>query len=117
MTPISAISSILAISRPFATKIIFRLKKSDFLGTVQGKDGGVFLTKLPAEVSLLDILVAVGFDSRLNECLSPDFRCPLMQECKVYQFFVGQEQQLFQALRDKKLSEVAFTNADLHLKT
>jgi len=117
VAPISTISSLLSISRPFATKIIFRLKKSGFVGTVQGKDGGVFLTKLPTEISLLDILVAVGFKSRLNECMNPDFHCPMIQECKLYHFFEGQEQQLLQALRDTKISDVAFTNTDLHQKT
>ena len=117
VTPISILSSSLSISRPFATKIIFRLKKSGYISTVQGKDGGVFLTKAPTEISLYEILVAVGFKSRLNECMSPSFLCSMMSDCRLYQFFEAQEQQLFQAIRNKKLSEVAFTDAQLHLKT
>jgi len=110
---ISHLAKVLFLSRPFTTKIIFRLKNANIVTTVQGKDGGVYLTKFPQDVSVYDVLQAMGYDSRLNECLAEGHDCPMEDVCRLYVFFGQQEEQLINSFKAKKLSQVAITDAQL----
>jgi len=107
------LSQKLAISRPFATKIIFKLRQKNIIGTVQGKRGGIYLKADPYKLSLLDVLKAMDFDSTLNECLHNPQICPLISICKIHAFFLQQEIQLLNTLEDKKIIEFIFSDADL----
>ena len=107
------VSQKLAISRPFASKIIFKLRQKNIIGTTQGKYGGVYLKSDPHKLSLLDILKAMDFDSTLNECLHNPQICPLIPVCKIHVFFLQQETQLLNTLKEKKIIEFAFSDADL----
>ena len=110
------VSQKLAISRPFAAKIIFKLRQKNIIGTVQGKHGGVFLKADPHKLSLLDVLKAMDFDSTLNECLRNPQICPLISICKIHVFFLQQETQLLNTLKEKKIIEFVFSDADLDTK-
>ncbi len=114
-TPVSlrVLSQKLAISRPFASKIIFKLKKKNIINTVQGKQGGVFLRANPQTLSFYDILVAMDFDSTLNECVSNPQICPLITVCKIHLFFVRQEAKLLGTLKDQKISDYIFSDQEL----
>lgn len=111
--PISVISQKLFITRPFATKIIYKLKTSKIIDTIQGKSGGVFLNVDPENLSLFDILQATGFDSHLNECLKLDAICPFKKECEIRSFFVEKENDLFNSLKEKKISEFKILDSEL----
>ncbi len=54
------ISQKLFITRPFATKIVYRLKQHSILTTTQGKDGGVSLNANPETLSVYNILRVYG---------------------------------------------------------
>ena len=103
--PVSMISQKLFITRPFATKIIYKLKTKKIVDTVQGKSGGIFLKVNPEQLSLFDILEATEFDSHLNECLKIHTICPLEKKCGIHNFFLEKEEDLFQSLKEKKISE------------
>ena len=113
LVPISRLAKLLYLSRPFTTKIVFRLKNNKIITTVQGKDGGVFLTGDPSQVSVYDVLHAMGYDSRLNECLARGYECPMEDACKLHLFFAKQEKILIDGFKAKKLSQVAITDAQL----
>ncbi len=113
LVPISRIASLLYLSRPFTTKIVYRLKSQNIIGTVQGKDGGVYLTQPPDQTSVFDVLLAMGFDSRLNECLAEGHHCPMEDNCHLHTFFEEQERQLLEKFKSKTLLDVAFYDAQL----
>jgi Rrf2 family transcriptional regulator, nitric oxide-sensitive transcriptional repressor len=113
LTSISRLAQLLFLSRPFTTKIVFQLKNEHIVTTVQGKDGGVYLTNDPKDVSVYDVLRAMGYDSRLNECLAEGHQCPMEGICRLHVFFDQQEALLMNNLKEKKLSELIISDAQL----
>ena len=106
--PLSQISKQMHLSRPFATKIVYTLIKSKVLNSVQGKTGGIYLEKKANELSVFDILLAMGFSTALNDCLIEGHVCPLSEKCKIHHFFAEQEQVLFDNFKKKMISQLAF---------
>ena len=118
---VSKIAELLHISKPFATKIIYQLTSKKIITSVQGKTGGVYLSKDPGKLSLFTILQAMNFDSSINECIHVPGLCPLVATCKIHLFFEDQEKMLINNLKQAKVSEFAFGNSDIkptknHLK-
>ena len=113
LVSISRLSKVLLISRPFTTKIVYQLKNENIVTTVQGKDGGVYLANSPETVTIYDVLEAMGFDSKLNECLAEGHQCPMESFCRLHSFFYQQEQQLIQGFKKKKLADVIMTDNQL----
>lgn len=111
--PVSKISNRLYISKPFTTKIIFKLRQAKIVNSVQGRVGGIFLDKNPSKLSLHDILVAMGFTATINECLQIEHVCPLLSMCKIHFFFAEQQDILEKNLKEKMISEFAFTDKNL----
>jgi Rrf2 family nitric oxide-sensitive transcriptional repressor len=110
---VSQISKKLLITLPFATKIVHQLKKKNLIDTVQGKYGGIRLKRSPQNVSIFDVLHAVGFDSSINECIRIPGICPLSATCKIHRFFNEQETKLIEALKNAKIYDFAIYDEDL----
>ena len=111
--PVSRISQLLYISKPFTAKIIFKLRQGELVGSVQGKAGGIYLAKEPSTISLFTILDTMGFDATINECLQTEHVCPLLAMCKINTFFAGQQKNLIKSFQEKYISEFAFTDEQL----
>ncbi len=114
--PLSRIVKVLAIPKPFATKITHKLKKAQVTATVRGKAGGIFLKKEPRTLSVLDILKAMSFDSTLNECIYHHDICPLVGICHIHNFFREQERRLLDSFEDKKIADLAIRIVDIPSK-
>jgi Rrf2 family nitric oxide-sensitive transcriptional repressor len=110
---ISQISQKLFITRPFATKIVYRLKQYKILNTTQGKEGGVSLNANPETLSVYNILEAIGFDGSINERLKVPGFCPLVKTCKIHSFFIGQEKILLQSFKNKMIQDFVILESDL----
>ena len=110
---ISQISQKLFITRPFATKIVYRLKQNKILNTSQGKEGGVSLNANPETLSVYTIFESMGFDSSVNECLKIPGFCPLVKTCKIHSFFIEQEEKLLQNFKNKMIKDFVILESDL----
>ncbi len=111
--PLSRIVKLLAIPKPFATKIAHKLKKADVTATVQGKNGGIYLAKDSKKLSILDILKAMNFDSTLNECIYHHDICPLVGFCHIHNFFRDEERRLLKNFENKKIADLAIKMNDM----
>jgi len=111
--PVSRISHILAITRPFATKILNKLRLKGITSSIQGKFGGVFLNVDPHHLSILDILKAMDFNSTLNECIHNPSICPLVGFCHIHIFFNQQEKILLENFEKKMIIDFAIFEKDL----
>jgi Rrf2 family nitric oxide-sensitive transcriptional repressor len=105
---VNKLSKKLHISKIFAARIIHKLKNENITGSVQGKYGGVYLKANPEEISIWDVLNAVGFNTRLNDCMNDYFTCELMSGCKFHKFFLEQEKILMDKLKSQKISDYVF---------
>ena len=73
------------ISPEFLEQIFFKLKKSGIISSVRGPGGGFLLSRKPSEVSIKDILVAVGEPTFPTPCSDPDDpeRCSRRTGCRM----------------------------------
>ncbi len=111
--PLSFIAKRLLIPNSFARKIVHKLRVSGMINSVQGKYGGILLKKDPTEISILDILEAMDYNSAVNECLVNPAICPLVHLCKIHVFFSEVNTLVLNAFREKKISDFAITENDL----
>jgi len=102
---IKELSSKLLISKNFAARISHKLKQGKIVGTAQGQAGGIFLVKDPKNLSLFEVLFVIGFRAKFNQCLDETFHCGLNGVCKFHNFFGAIEEDIYKALKEKKISE------------
>ena len=110
---IQQLASKLLITKPFATKIIYQLKKNKILKTIRGNKGGVSLSIAPTKLSLFQIFESLGLAQMVSSCIAIDGFCPLPPPCKIHSFFIDQENEIIKKLKIHTINEFAFTNADL----
>lgn len=113
---ITDISNSLLLTKPITSKIVHKLKKNQILESVRGRNGGVKLTKNPKNLSFLDILTAMNFNSTLNECLKNPAICPLVSSCKIHIYFGNLEQNLLDTLENTFVSEFIISENSLKSK-
>ncbi|GEM_PF-633651 len=116
LIPINLLSTKLYITKPFTTKLVYKLKQAGILGTEQGINGGVYLKVKPSDLSLFDILSSVGLSKTISECITEDDFCPLPAPCKIHSFFMAEETKLINKLRKTKISKFIFRDNDLKTK-
>lgn len=70
-----------AVSSRYIEQIFQKLKPAGIIATVRGPKGGYLLGRPAAEISILDILVAVEGPLQLSPCLGGAYRCRAVEEC------------------------------------
>lgn len=111
--PVSEISLKLKISKQYAARIIHTLKNAGILKTTQGVLGGVSLAKPGNEISFLDILKAMNFNSNLNDCTGDKTICGFPSICRVHSFLAKQEARLLQEFKNARISDYAFNERQI----
>ncbi len=109
---IKTLSDKLFITFPFATKIIYKLKIAEIVLTERGKNGGTLLAKSPKEITLFEILTAMGLLKKISECITEENFCPLPAPCKIHTFFMNEEDILINKLKSISIEEFKFTEKD-----
>ncbi|HED10109.1 MAG TPA: Rrf2 family transcriptional regulator [Caldithrix abyssi] len=110
--PVRELAERLLVSKPFATKIVYQLRLGGLLASEQGKYGGIRLRLSPRDITLYDILKAMGMGRMISECVLEEDFCPLPAPCKIHGFFMEQEASLVKVFKNRKLAEFAFTEKD-----
>jgi len=110
---IQELSSVLLISKPFATKIIYQLKQSKIVNTTRGKKGGVSLAVNSSELSFYKIIKAMGLVRSVSECISVEGFCPLPAPCNIHQFFIDHENEIIKKLKKTTINNFAFSIDDI----
>ena len=72
------------VTPAFLTKILQPLIKDGIVGSQRGVGGGFYLTKSPAEITLLDIIKSQEGPVYLNQCLVEDGACEREFFCPVH---------------------------------
>jgi Rrf2 family iron-sulfur cluster assembly transcriptional regulator len=71
------------ISPEFLEQIFFKLKKAGVIASIRGPGGGFVLNKKPGEITIKEILEAVGESTYPTPCADPEEtkRCPRREAC------------------------------------
>ena len=87
-----------SISPTFLGKIVQSLAKSGILATKRGVGGGISLAKDPEDITLLQVIEAVGGPLVINECLQSPDNCGQVHNCPAYPFLCEAQERLRDSL-------------------
>lgn len=79
--PLKVIAKKQDISEQYLEQIFSSLKKADLVKSVRGSQGGYFLSKKKAEITVGDVLRVLEGDFALTDCLSDNDSCKNSQSC------------------------------------
>ncbi|WP_163142478.1 Rrf2 family transcriptional regulator, partial [Arhodomonas sp. KWT] len=80
---ISEIAERYDISRNHVMKVVYGLSQSDYIRTVRGKNGGMYLQRAPESINLGALIRDTEQDLALVECFAPDNRCVITPSCRL----------------------------------
>jgi Rrf2 family protein len=63
------------IPKPFLSKILHELSRRDILSSVKGPKGGFALKVDPSKLTMWDVVVLLGEESKFNTCVLMPDRC------------------------------------------
>jgi len=93
----------------FAYKILKKLERAGWIMSSRGRDGGYWLVKSPAELTILDVVSAIDENLFINECLRDDRPCKRNQDeepCAVHKELERVQAELNKELNSKSLLQI-----------
>lgn len=86
----------------FLAKIISQLSIAGLVQTSRGARGGVFLSRQPGDISLLEVVEAIDGPVALNECTVAPGNCENAEDCPLHIIWQETQDELVTRLRDTK---------------
>ena len=93
----------------FLAKIVSQLSVAGLLQTSRGARGGVSLAKSPQEISLLDVVEAIGGPILLNECVGDSSACIFGDDCLMKPVWCDAQQELVARLAHVNFAQFSET--------
>jgi len=93
----------------FAYKILKKLERAGYLMSCRGRDGGYWLVKPLAEITIYDIVSAIDENLFVNECLRDDRPCirnPGDSPCDIHRELERIQDVLMKELHEKVISKI-----------
>jgi len=108
---ISEIAQSENISVKFLESILLSLKKTGFLGSKLGKDGGYYLLKEPSEIPMSSIIRFLEGPIALLPCASLNFYekcedCPDEEYCKIHKFITKVRDKTLEIFKNNSLKDL-----------
>lgn len=97
-TSAAQVARIQSISPTFLGKIVQSLAKSGILATKRGVGGGIALAKDPEDITLLEVIEAVGGPLVINECLQSPDNCGQVHNCPAFPYLCEAQDRLRESL-------------------
>jgi Rrf2 family iron-sulfur cluster assembly transcriptional regulator len=110
---IGAIAAEENVSSEFLEQIFFRLKKAGLIRSIRGPGGGFVLNRTPGEISVQDILNAVGETKGLTPCtLRRKTMCDRPEPCAAHDIWTGLQKTMEDYLNKWTLKDILAKNGD-----
>jgi Rrf2 family iron-sulfur cluster assembly transcriptional regulator len=111
--PIGSIAAEENVSSEFLEQIFFKLKKSGLIRSVRGPGGGFILNRTPAEISVQDILEALGETRGLTPCtLRRQTLCDRPEPCSAHEIWTGLQKTMEDYLTHVTLKDILARDGD-----
>ena len=99
------------VSSEFLEQIFFKLKKAGLIRSVRGPGGGFVLNRKPEEISVHDILQAVGETHGLTPCtLRRRTLCDRPEPCAAHEIWTGLQKTMEDYLTNVTLKDIMEKN-------
>ncbi len=83
-----------------------RLSKAGLIASHQGRSGGYFFLKPPAEINLMDILAAMNDTSVMYNCILGFVSCSDDNPCALHKYWAEQRNKLMDMFQSFTLSQL-----------
>lgn len=103
---VAEIAAAAAVPAALMSKILQRLARAGIVVSYRGKQGGFELARPPAEISLLDIIVAMEGPLCLNLCLVSGDACDRRPWCAAHLVWVDVQQRMATVLGAASLEDL-----------
>ncbi len=102
------ISEQMVIPKSMISKFAVPLQRAGILTTQRGAGGGFALGRVPADISLHEVINLLEGTTRINRCLEDDHKCSrnATATCPVRKFYVRVQTYLEEAFRDKTIASL-----------
>jgi Rrf2 family protein len=108
---IGSIASEENVSSEFLEQIFFKLKKAGVIRSIRGPGGGFVLNRTPEEITVQDILVAVGETRGLTPCtLRLKALCDRTEPCAAHDIWTGLQKTMEDYLTNVTLKDILDKN-------
>lgn len=120
-TALFTISQRQNISLSYLEQIFTKLRKAEIVRSIKGPGGGYFLNKNPQQITIADIINAIGEPIRMTNCSNKKDGCPSNKEfsrkCKTHDLWSGLEKRIYDYLYSVSLQDVCSGNFPKLYKT
>lgn len=95
------------ISLSYLEQIFARLRESGIVKSVKGPGGGYILGKIHQEITISDIIKAIGEPIKMTRCSKEKKSCiTIGTKCKTHHLWQGLENKIFEYLNSISLGEI-----------
>lgn len=111
MVQIATIAKSENISHKFLESILLTLRKSGFLGSKKGKNGGYYLIKNASEIPMTDVIRVLEGPIALLPCVSLNYYekcddCPDELACSVHKLMIQVRDSTLEVLKNNTLEDL-----------
>ena len=107
---IREISARWSIPESFLRKIIPKLNRAGFIGTIRGNNGGIYLNRPADSITPLDIIESVEGEISLNRCVLFPAECRHSEYCSMHSLWQEARIQLRKILSSQSIDELVQKN-------
>jgi len=106
------------IPKPFLSKILHELAKKDVLTSVKGPKGGFALKADPAKLTMWDVVVLMGEESKFDTCVLMPDKCETYETnpCVIHSRWEKLKKKIVEFLKETTIADLISVE-DRHLKT
>lgn len=97
------------VSMPYLRKILFLLGKAGLVDAKRGYQGGFLLAKPATEITMLDVVEALGKEEAVPECLLELEGCSDETPCPLHSFWHEERVRILKKLGEITVAEAAAT--------
>ncbi len=101
------IAETLQIPKPFLSKLLQKLNKSNIVSSTKGPRGGFYLNKLNAKKSVWDIIVCIDNPERFDHCFLGLAKCSDENPCPVHFTVAPFKKKIMRDFKDKTIVTLA----------
>jgi len=94
------------ISLSYLEQIFARLKKAGIVDAIKGPGGGYILAKDAKNISIADIIKAMGESVKMTRCSTKEGCVTISSKCKTHHLWRGLENRIYEYLESIPLSSL-----------
>lgn len=111
LSQVSEIAKAYNVSENFLFKILQLLVKANFVKTVRGRNGGIYLTRPAREISVADVIKVTEDNFAMAECFENEAaECPLLDACGLNAAFSKALRAFFTVLEKTTIAQLQRPN-------